>query len=80
MSFIIYKYEWSLFTIWSRSMDFKLNEEKLRLLVPFGDMFNHSSNVIKCHLYESSSGNVHIYAGKEYAENEQVCIYHIGFY
>jgi hypothetical protein len=55
-------------------MDFVLPDGKpVRLVAPFADMLNHSSEVRQCHAYDLSSGNVSILAGKDYEPGDQVC-------
>ncbi len=55
-------------------MDFALPDgNSIRLLAPFADMLNHSSEVKQCHVYDPSSGNVSILAGKDYKVGDQVC-------
>lgn len=54
-------------------MDFVLPDGKLvRLLAPFADMVNHSSEVKQCHAYDTRSGNLSILAGKNYKAGDQV--------
>jgi hypothetical protein len=54
-------------------MDFVLPDgNSIRLLAPFADMLNHSSEVKQCHVYDVSSGNLSILAGKEYEIGDQV--------
>ncbi|KAL6717353.1 hypothetical protein ACLMJK_005268 [Lecanora helva] len=73
--FTIDDYKWALSTIWSRGMDFMLPHGKsIRLLAPFADMLNHSSEVKQCHVYDPSSGNLSILAGKDYEVGDQVFI------
>ncbi|KAG6008119.1 hypothetical protein E4U21_005001 [Claviceps maximensis] len=73
--FNIKDYKWALCTVWSRSMDFALPEGKsIRLLAPFADMLNHSSEAKQCHVYDTSSGNLSIVAGKDYEAGDQVFI------
>jgi Rubisco LSMT substrate-binding len=60
--------------VWSRAMDFKLSDGSvLRLIAPFGDMFNHSNNVEICHIYDQTKKEVRVMAGKDYNAKEQVC-------
>lgn len=55
-------------------MDFVLPDGKsIRLLAPFADMLNHSSDVKQCHAYDPLSGNLSILAGKDYEAGDQVC-------
>lgn len=55
-------------------MDFVLPDGKsLRLLAPFADMLNHSPEVKACHVYDVSSGNLSVLAGKDYEAGDQVC-------
>ena len=55
-------------------MDFVLPDGKsTRLLAPFADMLNHSSEVQQCHVYDVSSGNLSVLAGKDYEVGDQVC-------
>ena len=55
-------------------MDFVLPDGKpVRLLAPFMDMLNHSSEVRQCHAYDLLSGDLSILAGKEYEAGDQVC-------
>lgn len=73
--FTIQDYKWALCTIWSRAMDFTLPDGKsLRLLAPYADMLNHSSEVEQCHAYDASSRNVSILAGKDYEAGQQIFI------
>ncbi|KAK5663835.1 hypothetical protein OQA88_38 [Cercophora sp. LCS_1] len=73
--FTMEDYKWALCTVWSRSMDFALPDGKsLRLLAPFADMLNHSSEVKQCHIYNASSGNLSVVAGKDYKTGDQVFI------
>ncbi|WPG97781.1 Hypothetical protein R9X50_00056200 [Acrodontium crateriforme] len=73
--FTIDDYKWALCTVWSRAMDFKLHDEKsIRLLGPFADMLNHSSQVEQCHTYDPISGNLSVLAGKPYECGDQVFI------
>ena len=54
-------------------MDFKLADGKsIRVLVPFVDMLNHSSEIKQCHVYDPSSGDLSILAGKDYEVGDQV--------
>lgn len=54
-------------------MDFVLPGEKsIRLLAPFADMLNHSSEAKQCHVYDPSSGNLSVLAGKDYEVGDQV--------
>lgn len=54
-------------------MDFaQPNGKSIRLLAPFADMLNHSSDVKQCHVYDASSGDLSIRAGKDYEEGDQV--------
>ena len=54
-------------------MDFKLhNGDSVRLLAPFADMLNHSSEVGQCHIYDPLSGNLSVTAGKNYEPGDQV--------
>lgn len=56
-------------------MDFQLRDGKaMRLLAPFADMLNHSSEVKPCHAYDPSTGNLSIIAGKDYKAGDQVFI------
>lgn len=71
------KYKWALATIWSRAMDFGLpGGTSLRLMVPFADMFNHSSDVAQCHAYDPATGDLSILAARDYSVGEQVFIYY----
>lgn len=55
-------------------MDFKLPDgDSIRLLAPFADMLNHSSEVEQCHTYDILSGNLSVLAGKSYEPRDQVC-------
>lgn len=55
-------------------MDFVLPDAKpIRLLAPFADMLNHSSEVRQCHAYDLLSGNLSVLAGKDYEPGDQVC-------
>ena len=55
-------------------MDFVLPDGKsIRLLAPFADMLNHSSEVKQCHAYDVPSGNLSVFAGKDYEPGDQVC-------
>ena len=54
-------------------MDFKLRDgDSIRLLAPFADMLNHSSEVEQCHVYDVLSGNLSVIAGKNYESGDQV--------
>jgi hypothetical protein len=54
-------------------MDFKLPDgDSIRLLAPFADMLNHSSEAEQCHVYDVSSGNLSVLAGKNYESGDQV--------
>lgn len=54
-------------------MDFKLPDgDSIRLLAPFADMLNHSPEVNQCHVYDGSSGNLSVLAGKNYESGDQV--------
>lgn len=56
-------------------MDFVLPDGKsIRLLAPFADMVNHSSDVKQCHTYDTGTGNLSIVAGKNYKAGDQVCL------
>ena len=48
------------------------DENSIRLLAPFADMLNHSSEVKQCHVYDASSGNLSVLAGKDYKAGDQV--------
>ncbi|KAK4214658.1 Rubisco LS methyltransferase [Rhypophila decipiens] len=73
--FTLDDYIWALCTVWSRSMDFALPEGKsIRLVAPFADMLNHSSEVKQCHVYDPKSGNLSILAGKDYKAGDQAFI------
>lgn len=55
-------------------MDFVLPDGKpIRLMAPFADMLNHSSEVRQCHAYDLLSGNLSVLAGKDYEPEDQVC-------
>jgi len=71
--FTIEDYKWALCTVWSRAMDFKLPDgDSIRLVAPFADMFNHSSEVKQCHTYDVLSGNLCVLAGRSYVPGDQV--------
>lgn len=54
-------------------MDFQLPDgDSIRLLAPFADMLNHSSEVKQCHAYDALSRNLSILAGKNYKSGDQV--------
>lgn len=54
-------------------MDFSLAGGKsIRVLAPFADMVNHSPEVKQSHVYDTSSGNLSIIAGKDYEAGDQV--------
>jgi hypothetical protein len=54
-------------------MDFVLpNGNSIRVVAPFADMFNHSPEVKPCHVYNASTGNLSILAGKDYEAGDQV--------
>ncbi|KAJ3417286.1 hypothetical protein HDV05_005742 [Chytridiales sp. JEL 0842] len=77
--FTVKEYEWALFTIWSRCMDFKLKDDKggmrdLRLMAPFADMANHSDDVDQCHIFDERDGSVKIVAGKDYKAGDEIYI------
>lgn len=55
-------------------MDFALPDgSSVCLIAPFADMANHSSDVKQCHSYDPSTGNLTIFAGKDYQPGDQVC-------
>lgn len=57
-------------------MDFALADgTSVRLIAPFADMCNHSSDVKQCHGYDPSTGDLSIFAGKDYAPGDQVRTY-----
>ena len=73
--FTIKDYKWALCTVWSRAMDFQLpGGDSIRLLAPFADMLNHSSEVKQCHAYDALSKNLSVLAGKNYESGDQVFI------
>ncbi|KAI9333723.1 hypothetical protein BDR26DRAFT_912274 [Obelidium mucronatum] len=73
--FTLAEYTWALFTIWSRAMDFALPDgTRLRGIVPFLDMVNHSFDVKQCHAYDPVSRTVKILAGKNYASGDEIFI------
>ncbi|MCJ1435303.1 hypothetical protein MMC27_004675 [Xylographa pallens] len=73
--FTIEDHKWAPSTVWSRGMDFVLPDgNSIRLLAPFEDMLNHSSEVKQCHVYDPSSGNLSVLAGKDYKVGDQVFI------
>ncbi|KAK2594904.1 hypothetical protein QQS21_007403 [Conoideocrella luteorostrata] len=75
--FTIEDYKWALCTVWSRAMDFSLPDgNSVRLLAPFADMLNHSSETKQCHVYDVSSGSLSVLAGKDYEAGDQVFIYY----
>ncbi|OAA71767.1 Rubisco LS methyltransferase, substrate-binding domain protein [Akanthomyces lecanii RCEF 1005] len=75
--FGIQDYKWALGTVWSRGMDFALpGGTSLRLLAPFADMLNHSSNVKQCHAYDPATGDLSILASRDYSVGDQVFIYY----
>ncbi len=55
-------------------MDFVLPDsgKSIRLLAPFADMLNHSREVEPCHVYDPSSRNLSVLAGKDYEAGDQV--------
>ena len=54
-------------------MDFVLPDgNSIRLMAPFADMLNHSPKVKQYHLYDASSGNLSVLAGKDYKVGDQV--------
>lgn len=54
-------------------MDFQLPDgDSIRLLAPFADMLNHSSEVKQCHAYDALSRNLSGLAGKDYGLGDQV--------
>ncbi|KAM3512061.1 hypothetical protein MY11210_004321 [Beauveria gryllotalpidicola] len=58
-------------------MDFTVSEgNSLRLLAPFADMLNHSSEVKQCHAYDPTTGDLSILASKDYNAGDQVFIYY----
>ncbi|KAM3547466.1 hypothetical protein ARSEF4850_010013 [Beauveria asiatica] len=76
-SFGIEDYKWALCTVWSRGMDLTVSEgNSLRLLAPFADMLNHSSEVKQCHAYDPTTGDLSILASKDYNAGDQVFIYY----
>nr|QPK41098.1 SET-9 [Sordaria fimicola]QPK41099.1 SET-9 [Sordaria fimicola]QPK41100.1 SET-9 [Sordaria fimicola] len=73
--FTVEDYKWALCTVWSRAMDFVLADgNSIRLLAPFADMLNHTSEVKQCHVYDPSSGTLSVFAGKDYEAGDQVFI------
>ncbi|KAK5629072.1 hypothetical protein RRF57_004787 [Xylaria bambusicola] len=73
--FTMEDYKWALCTVWSRAMDFKLPDgNSFRLLAPFADMLNHSSEIQQCHVRDASSKNLSVLAGKDYEAGDQVFI------
>ena len=55
-------------------MDFELADgNSIRFVAPFTDMLNHSSEIKQCHVYDVSSGNLSVLAGKDYEVGDQVC-------
>ena len=68
-----FQYKWALCTVWSRAMDFVLPDgNSIRLLAPFADMLNHSSEVKQCHVYDALSKTLSVLAGKDYDAGDQV--------
>lgn len=56
-------------------MDFVLSDgNSIRLLAPFADMLNHTPDVKQCHVYDPSTGNLSVLAGKDYEVGDQVFI------
>jgi len=54
-------------------MDFFLpGGKQLRLIAPFSDMLNHSSDVKVCHMYDQQTKELKIIAGKDYEVGDQV--------
>ena len=54
-------------------MDFQLaSGSSIRLLAPFVDMLNHSSEIRQCHVYDTMSGSLSVLAGKDYKVGDQV--------
>ena len=54
-------------------MDFELADgNSIRLLAPFTDMLNHSSEIKQCHVYDVWSGKLSVLAGKDYEVGDQV--------
>lgn len=54
-------------------MDFQLPDgSSIRLVAPFIDMANHSSEIGQCHVYDTSSGGLSIIAGQDYEVDDQV--------
>lgn len=54
-------------------MDFTITQENsVRLVAPFADMFNHSPNAKQCHAYDPSTGDLTVLAGKDYEIGDQV--------
>ncbi|KFG88052.1 histone-lysine N-methyltransferase [Metarhizium anisopliae] len=75
--FTLHHYKWALCTVWSRAMDFQLSDgSSIRLLAPFADMLNHSSESKQCHVYDASSGDLSVLAGKDYEAGDQVYIHY----
>ncbi|KAJ3472441.1 hypothetical protein NLG97_g10985 [Lecanicillium saksenae] len=73
--FTLEDYKWALCAVWSRAMDFKIAQDNsVRLIAPFADMLNHSSEVKQCHAYDPNSGNLTVFAGKDYEAGDQVFI------
>lgn len=54
-------------------MDFAVSaDNSVRLIAPFADMLNHSSDVKQCHAYDPKSGDLSVLAGKNYEKGDQV--------
>jgi hypothetical protein len=68
-------YKWALSTIWSRAFDLEIKEGKReRVLVPFGDMFNHSFDAQVDHHFDSATNSLVFTSVKPIAEDSQVFI------
>ncbi|XP_013381283.1 histone-lysine N-methyltransferase setd3 [Lingula anatina] len=68
-------YLWALATIWSRAMDFQVNDETVgRYIVPVADMFNTDPHSEVCHFYNVANNTIGIMANKDYQAGEQVFI------
>ncbi|KAL3894317.1 MAG: hypothetical protein SGCHY_005346 [Lobulomycetales sp.] len=72
--FTLEDYKWALASIQSRSMDFLLDGQHLRLLVPFADFMNHSFSPNATHQLNLETKSVEIVAAAPIAKGEQIVI------
>lgn len=74
--FSLNEYIWALCTIWSRGMDFRIQNKQFRCIAPFADMFNHSLSSKTCHAFDPHSNSLRVLADKNYESGDQVFIYY----